>query len=234
MSRWKLRLARFLRVKPINVLVFSIRFFYFTKIKKNIRIYSEDGHVLMHDYSQDKVLLGKPTDRILRLMQPLVVIDKLDHDKSRILSIGCRFEGDMLYLMGFGFDPKNLRGLDMISYSPWIDLGNMHKMDYPDSSWDAVILGWVLSYSDVPDVVAKEVLRITKPGGLIAIGVTYYPPELLQKFKDDGNPSIDTHVQTVQGMLDLFEGHVEHVYFHHDTSDPSRQSSCMVIFSVKK
>ena len=53
----------------------------------------------------------------------------------------------MLYLVGYGFKARNVRGLDMISYSPWIDLGNMHETEYSDNTWDAVLCGWTLPYS---------------------------------------------------------------------------------------
>lgn len=233
--RWLLRLNRFLRVKPVCNLVFKLRFLYHAKLWGNLRCHGDEKAVMGQDYSVKRVVRGRPSDRILRLIQPLAAIDKMTPD-SRVLAIGCRFETDMLYLCGYGFDPRNIRGLDMISYSPWIDCGNMHQMPYADGAWDAVTMGWVLSYSDQPELAAREVLRVTRDGGLIAIAVTYYPPDVLKQLAAQGEiigpPS--GRIQTVQGVLDLFQNHVDHIYFHHDAGDLSKQGPCMVIFSVKK
>ncbi len=234
-SRWILRLTRFLRVKPICNLVFRLRFLYFQKLRRRLHTYDDEKGVLAQDYSVERVKLGKPSDRILRLIQPLAAIDKMTPD-SRVLAIGCRFESDLLYLAGYGFHPGNIRGLDMVSYSPWIDCGNMHKMSYPDSSWDAVLIGWTFSYSTEPHEAAREIIRVTRHGGLIALSVTCYPMETLKKMEQEGNiigPST-TRIQTVQGLLDFFAPHVDHVYFHHDVSDRTKAGPCMTIFSIEK
>ena len=232
MSTWSVRINRFLRVKPITVIIMKIRKLFFLRVK-GLRVLQPEANVVMHQYSREKLLLGKPTDRILRLLHPLIVIDRLDPPTSRVLMVGCRFEADMLYLLGFGFNAKNVRGMDLLSYSPWVDLGDMHNTSYADESWDAVVLGWVLSYSTQQDVVAREMLRILKPGGLLAVGVTHYPKSKLDEFRTEGNPSIDTHIQTTSGLLDLFGDQVGDVYFRHDASSSDRQSPCMIIFAKK-
>jgi SAM-dependent methyltransferase len=233
-SRWRLRLARFLRVKPICNAVFWLRFFWYARLKRQVRAYQDESGVRAHDYSMDKIQLGRPTDRILRLIRPLASIDALNEDSS-VLSIGCRFETDLLYLVGYGFRPDRVRGMDMISYSPWIDLGNMHAMTYADSSWDCTVLGWVLAYSDTPQKACDELVRITRPGGLIALGITYYPPDEMKKLAARGAPGARAdRIQTTEAVLELFKGHVDRLYFRHDPADPAKQGSCMVIFSVRK
>ncbi len=37
----------------------------------------------------------------------------------------------------------NIRGLDLFSCSPRIDVGDMHDMRYADNSFDVIFLGWV-------------------------------------------------------------------------------------------
>ena len=226
-----------LQLRFVCRLVFKIRFLYFTKIKRSLRIYEDEREVLAMDVSTRRVILGRPNNRILRLIRPLVSIDKIDGN-SRIVSIGCRYETDLLYLCAYGCDPRKVRGMDMISYSSWIDLGNMHHMDYPDNHWDAVVLGWVLAYSNNPRQAAKEIVRVTRDGGLIAVSVTYQPPERLRQLEKDGNlignAGAGGRIQTVQGFRNLFEPHVRHVYFGHDVSDPTRPGWCLAIFSIKK
>ena len=42
-------------------------------------------------------------------------------------------------LTSAGFDPANIRGLDLISYSSMVDVGDMHDLPYEDDSFDIVI-----------------------------------------------------------------------------------------------
>lgn len=235
--RVEICLLRLLQLRFICRLVFKIRFFYFTKIKHSLHVHEEEREVNALGYSTKRVILGRPNNRILSLIRPLVSIDMVNGN-SRIVSIGCRYETDLLYLCAYGCDPRKVRGMDMISYSNWIDLGNMHQMAYPDNHWDVVLLGWVLSYSGDPRQAAKELLRVTRVGGVIAISMTYYPPEKLQLLEQEGqivgNTKYGRRIQTVKDIQSLFEPHVQHVYFAHDVSDPTRSGTCMTIFSIKK
>lgn len=239
MKRTKLEAAvlRLFKLHFFTRLVFRLRFFWLARIRRKLRVYEDESGVLAGDYSLGQLKAGRPATRILDLIRPLVSIDKVT-SKSSIVSIGCRFEADLLYLCGYGFDPRRVKGLDMISYSPWVDCGNMHKMDYADDTWDVVLMGWVMTYSDTPDVAAKEVVRVTKPGGLVAIGVTYEPPHRLEALQQQGNiVSYDEEhprMQTVKQYTDLFGEHVDRVYFAHDVADPTKGGRCLVIFSVKK
>lgn len=106
------------------------------------------------------------------LIRPLVSIDDVARNVRalRVLSIGPRVEGEIYNLIGYGFSRRNIVGLDLFSYSPYIQVGNMHAMDFPDGHFDVVISGWVLGYSDAKQKCADEMLRVTKKGGIIAIG----------------------------------------------------------------
>jgi SAM-dependent methyltransferase len=233
-TRWHYRLARLMRVKPFCNLIFQIRYLWFTKVRRSLRTYDDHLGVSGHQHNVKGMLDGRPSDRILKLIQPLAVIDRLTPSSS-VLAIGCRFETDLLYLTAYGFAPENIRGLDMLSYSPWVDLGNMHAMPYKDSSWDAVLLGWVLTYSDDPKRAAREIVRIVRPGGLVAIGLTCYPDALIESLRREGKLMGTTgQIQSVRDVLDQFGDHIERIYFQHDVSDRSKQGPTLVIFAVKK
>ena len=231
-----LRFARFLRVKPICNLIFQIRWFYFMKISRRIEVYGDKRNVLASDYSYKRIFIGRPSDRILKLIMPMSVIDRLTPE-SKILAIGCRFETDLLYLIGHGFHPKNIRGLDMVSYSPWIDCGNMHAMPYSDNAWDGVLIGWTLAYSDDEPAAAREILRVVRSGGIIAVSVSWYPVATLRDLKERkamAVEKVEERNQTVESILNLFAPHVDRVYFSHDPSIQTKQGACLTIFSVKK
>jgi SAM-dependent methyltransferase len=218
-----------------NRLVFKLRFFWFVYVVRRIKVFADENSVLAPNYSLDMLKRGTTSDRPLRLIRPLSVIDHLSKS-ARILSIGCRFETELLYLVGYGFRADRVRGFDMISYSPWVDCGNMHAMPYEDNSWDAIILGWVMTYSDNPQQAAQEVVRVARDGALIAIGVSYYP---LHKLTDDrlagGDARVrDNRLQTVSQYLELFGQNVKAVFFQHDAADAEEEGVCSLIFQIKK
>lgn len=106
-------------------------------------------------------------NRMTRILYPLssLVVNKKD---KRVLIIGPRTEDDIYLAKALGF--YDARGLDLFSYSPLIDLGDMHNLNYPDEYFDAIVLGWVIAYSKNPGRALKEVERKTKRNGYIAIG----------------------------------------------------------------
>ena len=223
-----------LKVESINRFVFTIRFFFYVRIRRRVRVHSDERAVINQAYSNLMLKRGVTSDRPLRLIRPLSVIDGIDKRRAKVLSIGCRYETELLYLLGYGF--RHVRGLDMISYSPWVDLGNMHALEYPASSWDAVLLGWVISYSEQPQLAASEVARVTRSGGLIAVGVAYYPPAQLEEAERKGTiiGTKEGRIQTADAILRLFHPFVDKVYYSHDAPSPEVESYCAVVFSIRK
>ncbi|MGE4062696.1 MAG: class I SAM-dependent methyltransferase [Rhodospirillaceae bacterium] len=124
----------------------------------------------------DEALFGS-SKRTLRLLHPLTALEPCYSrpEETRVLSIGPRTEMELLHLIGLGFDMNKVRAVDLISCSPWIDLGDMHQLPYPDKSFDVVLSSWVLNYSNQPQLAVDEMCRVCVDGGLIAIGLTYDP-----------------------------------------------------------
>jgi SAM-dependent methyltransferase len=141
-----------------------------------------------------------------------------------------------------------VRGLDLISYSPRIDIGDMHRTPYPNDSFDAIVVGWTLSYSSDPKAFAQEMIRIVRNGGLIAIGVEYSDMTAedevaLLGYNIQERDKLADRINSTQAIFTRFDGRVEHVYFDHDA--PAKRSHSRdglianvsrvaVIFSVKK
>ena len=164
-----------MRLEPVRACVLTLRYFYFAKLLQRMRVLrdasdSVSANTVKYNLTAFKRPLLLRRTRIL--LRPLSVIETLNRE-SAILVVGPRSEDDLLHLRSYGF--RNVRGLDLISYSPHIDLGDMHRMPYADSTFDAVLYGWVLVYSDDPERAAREALRVVKPGGIVGIGSEHHP-----------------------------------------------------------
>jgi SAM-dependent methyltransferase len=107
--------------------------------------------------------------RMSLLLFPTAAIFKDNLPQRKVLVVGPRTEDDVLWARSLGL--FNTEGLDLFSYSPLIRIGDIHNSGLPDQSYDAVLLGWMISYSSNPHLVIEECLRMLKPGGLLAIGI---------------------------------------------------------------
>jgi hypothetical protein len=229
-----------LKIDVVRHYLTYARFLYFAKARKSLRTLGESGGVSKNTVAHNMTALESTADigisRSRFLVWTLSLIETLNID-SRVLSIGPRSEGELFHLVGYGFRPSNIRGLDLISYSPWIDLGDMHAIPYGDNEWDAVILGWVIAYTQTPEVAAREVVRVTKNGGVVAVGVEYNPlsdSEVVEKY--GYRVGRDKRIESVKEILSFFGDHVDRVYFAHDIHPDRRDAvgAIAVVFSIKK
>lgn len=175
-------------------------------------------------------------DKLVNVLKSLDwVVSK--RDELKVLSIGPRSEIEIFSLIAGGFRAENIRGLDLISYSPFVDLGDMHSMPYAEKSFDIVILGWVLAYSKDNLRAVSEVLRVLKPGGMVAVGCEYNPKSY-EDLKNSAGKLKDTypHFFSTEDILKLFEGSVSSVIFRHDIRPEmkDRVGALMTIFETKK
>ena len=229
--------AQLLRVDAVRSVVAYSRFQYFTR-RGGVRTLT-DGTPAVSALTVEHNLKGLTDLTVVRsqmLLRPLSVIEEVPAD-ARVLAIGPRTEGELLNLVAHGFRRENIRGLDLISYSPWVDLGDMHAMPYADSSWDVVVLAWVLAYSDDWPQVVREVVRVAKPGAVVAIGVEYNPRSDEDLAAEHGyRIGAQQRLETTDMILALFEGAVGTVYFRHDVQPARRDrlGSVATIFSVQK
>ncbi len=130
----------------------------------------------------------------------------------KVLLIGSRTEYEVLTAFAYGIAPSQLHAVDLISYSPWITPGDMHALPYPDNHFDLVIMGWVLGYSKTPRTVAREVVRVSRPGAVVSIGNDCIPEALRKSnaFTAEERP------QSMKDLLGCFDGSVGRVYFSHE------------------
>jgi SAM-dependent methyltransferase len=186
------------------------------------------------EQARSLVALGRP-DVLLR---PVLSLDKIANNLPGItvLSVGPRTECEILALLAYGFRHENIKALDLFSYSPWVDVGDMCRMPYPGNAFDLIVLGWVMAYSTNPAQAAREVVRVGRPGAVVAIGVDYDPAawdEIRQGLSAALSPTI---FRNSSELLDLFRGDVGHVFFRHDAEAmaPGAKGNTLVVFDLRK
>ncbi len=228
-----------LRIDAVRQFVAWTRFVYFVYILRRLRTLDpQTGDIGVNTVRHNLISLRKTSGlnvpRSNLLIYPLSAIRM--SKATPILSIGPRSEGELLNFRALGF--KNVRGLDLISYSPWIDLGDMHAMPYADKTFGAVVLGWVIAYSDNRRKAAQEIIRVVRDGGFVAIGVEYSKESAEATAQRVGYDMCDKEkIESVQQILDIFSPYVDRVLFSHDVprSDVAFDKwQLLVIFSIKK
>ena len=181
-----------------------------------------------------KSTLGRPImlSSILRSIGHV----QIEMKNKKVLTVGPRTEAEIFALVAAGFDPVNIRGLDLMSYSPKIDVGDMHDMPYEDDSFDIILLGWVLAYSNNPVKAVREARRVAKKDAVFAVGCEYSPLSF-EELKSKGTILGDDikHYEKLSDILDLFEGDVGTIWFqdeiHPDLKD--QPGSVVTVFQRK-
>lgn len=147
-------------------------------MKRNIKTLEEVNnkigcHTLDHNIAalSNKAAFGMG-NRMALLLYPLSAIFRHE-SQPKILIVGPRTEDDIFWAKSLGM--TNVRGLDLFSYSPLIEIGDIHATHYHDSEFDAIILGWVISYSNAPNLLLRECCRILKPSGYLGVGIESNP-----------------------------------------------------------
>lgn len=232
-------------------LVVTLRAYYFIKVAKSLRTFESKESYSVTVQHNLKSLMSK-CNRMELLIRPLSVIETISNS-SKILVIGPRNEHDLFLTLAYlpHVPSNNIRGLDLISYSPMIDIGDMHNTTYNSNSFDVIICGYTLSYSNNPDKFVCECVRILKPNGIIAIGVEYfdfdnYDLSNISGYSIPDNLSTKSsgyYLRSVQSIKDLFKDYLDTVYFSHDAplkkshttqSLVSNPSNVFMILSINK
>ena len=172
-----------------------IRIFYYCIIKKKMKnygsvsshtwkntldsnkraVYDKDINLPKHP-SRKKIfsIATNPGGSKLNLLLEAIrkKYSKSEFKNLKVLSIGPRSEGEIFNLFANGFELKNITGLDLFSYSPFIKLGDMHSLSFNDEEFDIVLMGWCLAYSNNKKKALSETKRVLKKNGAIIVGHT--------------------------------------------------------------
>ena len=248
---------KLLRIVLVRNFVSIIRAFWFIQIKRveiltaesseevhNPTVFSNKRRIVRNKtnpHPTAKYWLGIDTDQASPksdlLISPIKSIYSIrdKFPKLKVLSIGPRTEGEILNLLSHGFQIENISAVDLITYSPWINLGNMHNLDFADNTFDIVICGWVIAYSDDKRKAASEIARVLKSGGIASLGVSYSPRSNEQIIEERGYLiATEDRLNSTDAILELFENRIKHVYFNSDIEESARDKygQLIVIFSV--
>jgi len=239
----KKHIAQLLRVDAIRILVGKLRLFYYIRLRRNLKTMDSEQSfktTLMHNLKTLKIFGMNRMDRVIN---PIVSIETLRPD-SKILVIGPRNEGDILRLWGHGY--FEVTGLDLITYSPYIIQADMHAMPFEDNSFDVVICGWTLAYSNTPQKLTDEMIRVGKKNAIIGIGHEYGNLTHEESKKLLGYNIIEKGAKilnSVDGIKQLFTN-IETVFFAHDAPAKishtvesgiiNTPSSIVLVFQINK
>ena len=227
-----------LTIDIIRYVIARLRFFFRVRILRKLRTFDlESNSISDGTVSHNlKGLKDLAVVRSLSLIKPVTSIDSVGIN-SKVLTIGPRTEGELLSLVGYGFLKKNITGLDLISYSNWIKLGDMHNMPFENNSFDVIIMGWVISYSDTPEKAAQEVIRVAKNNAIVAVGVEYGGELGKEQVEKLGYvPGAGRLTQQPEELTSFFGDSVDRIYFSHGI-EPGREEqkgSVISVFSIKK
>jgi len=225
-------LRSLLAIFLFRYLVGLVRFQYFKifrGIKKYYSPYMKPDTITHNSEIFKHIRTDFRMNRIKYLYGPLSAIEKININ-SRILLVGSRTENEILYLNAFGH--HNIKAVDLISYSPLIEIQDIHNLNFNDSEFDLVILGWTMHYSHNIEKCVQEIIRVLKDNGLVAIG------------HDKG--VVTERINTLKDIHDLFSVNFNKSYFNYDAELSSLSSNeiynitgfsfshILTVFSIKK
>ena len=244
------------KIDILRTSIVLLRFFFFFYIRKSISYYIDpekkiDDHITINKDNKKHTVISHNMhfsenlknirgtyrkfdgSKTASIVYPFKSIDFIDYENNKILSVGPRNEGELFLIRSLGFRWKNISSIDLISYSNLTELGDIHKSKYLDNSFDIIVCGWVLPYSNNYEKTLEELLRITKNNGIISIGFSYIPRAVDKAREYDDKTII---LDSTEQILKKYKNNIEHVYFNFDAikSDPNQKRHSILILRVKK
>jgi SAM-dependent methyltransferase len=155
------------------------------------------------------------------------VARRVDLTRCDVLCVGCRNAAEIDCLAAHG--ARRVVGIDLYSESDRIMVMDMHQLTFEDGSFDLVYSSHSLEHALEPRRVAREFVRVLRPGGYAAI-------EVPVRYETRGSDLHD--FGSAQGVLDLFGSAVHDVLWSDNPPpgtalDASRSLAARAIFQVR-
>lgn len=197
----------------IRIIIGYLRWLYYYKILNKLKT-KNSNYALKNTLAHNLTVFDKfPLDdfvmkRTSWLINSISAIEFLNNN-SNFLIIGPRTESDLLKIKG-SFGTTNIEAIDIISYSPWIKLQDMHSIEFSDNYFECVMNNWAIAYSENQKIVFKEMIRVLKSGGIFALGFEHHDNILIDEYKKKDqrhvNGLINSHkdinsVQDIENIL---------------------------------
>lgn len=212
----------------------------FEKIKRAVTVHEDtSAGVMPGTVAHNKIQIDDGTfassARTARLINPIASLDSVYFHAGRlqVLSIGPRTEMELMHLVAVGFQPENISAVDLISTSPWIDLGDMHALPYADRAFDVTISSWVLGYSRDPQKAVDEMVRVTKDGGIIAIGCTYNADARNVDYKGEQDKIVGTIFRHVEQYRALIGPALSRIHFQEEPEADHISGAVMIVGRIR-
>jgi hypothetical protein len=182
-----------------------------------------ENQVIPHNQKQIWRITRHRTEKIINVLRS---IDGLKKSQSKILCVGPRNEAELLLFKLYGFSLKNIVAIDLFSYSPWIQIMDMHDLKFKDSSFDLLYSSYVVRYSSNLQKAVDETIRVVKNNGLVVIGFVNGPKQEFVGSELNGG---------ISEVLSYFKNHVGHIYWREESPVPDSSGKvCTVVFQLKK
>lgn len=229
-------------LRPLPFLLWFRARWYWQLLHKNAirisdQIQGDKNHIQKNviPYNLRKIR-GCDRFRTERLINILRSVQSIKIDQARVLTIGPRNEVELLLLRLYGFKANKITAIDLFSYSPHIQIMDMHNLAFPDDSFDVTYSAYTLRYSDKVDMACCEIARCTRSGGLVAI--SFVTENLPVKLAGERGAIIGTQLYGgVSELLEMFSGQVESVLWREEyvLDNPiAPEKHCSVIFRLAK
>lgn len=193
-----------------------------------------DSHIMTqvipHNAWQVGNIARLRTERLINILRS---VGGLDAASAKILDIGPRNETELLLFHLYGFRMDNITSVDLFSYTPRIEVMDMHDLKFPDRSFDVTYCAYTLRYSDNLDRACAEIVRCTKHGGLVAVIFVTEADQSKERGAFVGTPLSGG----IDELLARFGDDIAEVYWredyrvHHDGAPGTK--ICSTIFRVR-
>jgi len=231
--------AAFLQIAAVRAFAAQTRFELYKNSQGAVAELAHNDKIAGNAISYNAVSLEQSVqiERPMQLIYSVLGIEQIFKNRGTIdvLSIGPRSEMEIFSLYASGFAPERVKALDLISYSPLVQIGDMHDIPFAENSFDLLLSGWVIPYSRDVDTMAKEVIRVSRDRAIVAFAADYATDEMRKAAEAAGDYVLGdcSSFQTTAQILALFEGHVGDIYFRQDPDYPAR-STMIVAFEIRK
>ncbi|MCR9191717.1 MAG: class I SAM-dependent methyltransferase [Gammaproteobacteria bacterium] len=232
-ARFPLSMYQYLMVTPVILaLRFRIRWAYYyitAKLTNRNPLRSIDNTNVggfEHNFKQVLCFTSHRyrTEGLMNILRTIMMVNPME---TKLLCVGPRNEGEILLFPAYGFPLKNIAAIDLFSYSPLIKTMDMNALTYADNSFDVYYSSAVIVYSPNITLSISESIRVTKPGGLIAIN-----------FGSNGDPRLvpdGSRLETLADLLALYKDHIDYIFWQEEYPCPKQKIlRASVIFRLKK